>query len=209
MYWLETPSNLRTLFAQPNFRPSQLTITIRYSDWWNWEDDAPLSMQDAWLRRFSGPPGLRELRVEYETRVPKKGEMMRFVERNRGWKLPVRGMGREWEGYLSAEHTKLTEWTWKGTSKLGGQEWGHLAKSEEVEYVVVEDRWVFVEGVVTPGELGREATDWESGEGEEDGWEDEYYDESERDEDVTDEDMGSDYEDGDSAGDAREQEDGA
>ncbi|KAH4064728.1 hypothetical protein HBI56_058930 [Parastagonospora nodorum] len=161
MYWLEGGSNLLSLFRNPQFRPTQLTITIRYSDWWWWEDDAPLTMEEGWLRTFNGTPGLRELRVEYETRVPKKAEMMRIVERNKKWKLPVRRAGGElndWEGYLSAETTKLKEWTWKGTSKLGGREWGHLAKSDTVEYVVVTDTWIFVEQSVTPEDLGREAT---------------------------------------------------
>lgn len=118
-------------------------------------------MKEGWLRTFNGTPGLRELRVEYETRVPKKDEMMRIVERNKKWKLPVRRAGDElndWEGYLSAENTKLKEWSWKGTSKLGGREWGHLAKSDTVEYVVVTDTWVFVDQSVTPEDLGREAT---------------------------------------------------
>jgi len=161
MYWLEGGSNLLTLFRNPQFRPTQLTITIRYSDWWWWESDEPLTMKEGWLRNFNGTSGLRELRVEYETRVPKKDEMMRIVERNKKWKLPVRRAGgdlNDWEGYLSAENTKLKEWTWKGTSRLGGREWEHLAKSDTVEYVVVTDTWVFVEQSTSPEDMGREAT---------------------------------------------------
>jgi hypothetical protein len=219
MYWLEGGSNLLSLFRIPQFRPTQLTITIRYSDWWNWEGDAPLTMQETWLRTFNGTPGLRVLNVEYETRVPKKSEMMRFVERNKKWKLPVRRAGgglNDWEGYLSAEHTRLKEWNWKGTSQLGGQEWAHLAKSDEIEYVVVTDTWAFVEQAVTPEDLGREATseqyqelaegehnDWDNGYG---GWDDYNEDDEDgHDEDMTEEEdeeeRASEYEDGDSEGD--------
>jgi hypothetical protein len=87
--------------------------------------------------------------------------MMRIVERNKKWKLPVRREGggqQHWEGYLSAENTKLEEWKWHGTSKLDGQEWSHLAKSDTVEYVVITDTWKFVEEQLTPEELGRDTT---------------------------------------------------
>jgi hypothetical protein len=115
-------------------------------------------MDDRWLRSFNGSPGLRELRVEYETRTPKKDEMMRIVERNRKWNLPVRradGGPRDWEGYLTNANTNSSEWRWKGTSKLGGEQWSHLRHSDEIEYVVVTDVWKFVEGELSEEELSR------------------------------------------------------
>lgn len=149
MFWLEDGANLRALLAQPHFRPAQLTITIRYSDWWHWEQDQPLRMDERWLREFRGNPGLRTLRVEYETLTRKRDEMMRIVERNKEWKLPVRRDGHavnQYEGYLVAKGTELKEWKWHGTSKLGGQTWSHHAEGDTVEYVVVMDTWKFVEG---------------------------------------------------------------
>ncbi|KAF9735973.1 hypothetical protein PMIN06_002517 [Paraphaeosphaeria minitans] len=159
MYWLEDGSNLRRIFSQPQFRPSELTITIRYSDWWWWEEDAPMTMKETWLRIFIGSPGLRKLRVEYETLSWKKEEMMRIVERNKKWKLPVRSDVdlNGFQGYLIAEKTPLLEWTWKGTSKLDGQTWRHHSKGEKedgtVEYIVVTDTWDFVQGSLDTEEL--------------------------------------------------------
>lgn len=142
MYWLESGHNLLTCLSHPNFHASTLTITIRYSDWWNWEDNAPLTMNIAWLRRFRGNPELREMRVEYETLSWKREEMMRIVERNKGVEVGVGGG----EGYLSARGTGLEEWRWRGTSRVGGRTWGHHGGGETVEYVVVRDRWRWVEG---------------------------------------------------------------
>lgn len=152
MYWLEPGLGLyKILSLQPRFRPSRLTITIRYSDWWFWEDDEPLRMRELWLRDFSGPPGLRELRVEYETLASKRDEMMAIVRRNKVWRLDVRGSEDEGiaEGHLCAKDTELREWRWTGTSKLGGKTWEHHGKGDTVEYVVVEDRWTFREGKVS------------------------------------------------------------
>lgn len=104
-------------------------------------------MEEDWLRNFRGNPGLRTLRVEYETIPRKKDEMMRIVERNKKWKLPVRREGHavdSFEGYLVAEGIDLREWRWHGTNKLGGQTWSHHAGVVTIEYLVVTDTWHFV-----------------------------------------------------------------
>ncbi|KZL73946.1 hypothetical protein CT0861_12943 [Colletotrichum tofieldiae] len=162
MYWLEGGDNLLWLFSQPQFRPETLTVTVRYSDWWFWETDEPLRMAEDWLRGFRGPTGLRELRVEYETLAAKRDEMMSIVERNKRWKLAVgkrREGGNDEEeeegGYLSAEGTKLVEWRWRGTSRLGGREWAHHGEGDTVEYVVVTDTWRFVEGAMSEEDRAR------------------------------------------------------
>ena len=158
MYWLERGDNLRMLMAEPKFRPVQLTITIRYSDWWFWEGNAPLRMDDRWLRNFLGNPGLRQLRVEYETLNWKKEEMMRIIERNKKLKLPVQSKDGStgYKGYLIAEGVALAEWTWKGTSKLGGCTWDHHGTADQVEYVVVIDTWKFVESKKQPSRKSKE-----------------------------------------------------
>jgi hypothetical protein len=118
-----------------------------------------MTMNETWLRTFKGSAGLRRLRVEYETLSWKKAEMIRIVERNKKWKLPVRCEGDDstgFEGYLTAEKTELQEWTWRGTSKLGGRTWSHLGKGEKdetIEYVVVTDTWKFVKGELSEEEL--------------------------------------------------------
>lgn len=149
MYCLENGQLLNRLFRQPKFQPHTVTITIRYSDWWFWEYDHPLRMSELWLATFNGSKGLRELRVEYEQLSRKKEEMMKIVLRNKEWKLDVGALdasGVDMEGYLSADNTNLETWTWKGTSKLDGQEWAHHGDGDTIEYVVVTDTWIFIAG---------------------------------------------------------------
>ncbi|KAF2094269.1 hypothetical protein NA57DRAFT_18581, partial [Rhizodiscina lignyota] len=136
MYWIEDGSNLAKIFRLRNFRPKRLTITFRYSDWWYWESNEDLRMSEEWLARFDGPPGLKELCVEYETLAWKKSQLDAIVARNKDWKLAVQD-----GNHLSAADTKLEEWKWNGPSKLAGQTWGHHGDSDTVEYVVVVDRW--------------------------------------------------------------------
>lgn len=150
MYWLEHGRDLQQIFANPKFRPSRLIITIRYSDWWWWESNAPLRMKEDWLANFRGPAGLQELRVEYETLTWKKAELLAIVERNKKWMLNV-GDG----GHLSAEDTQLEEWSWTGPSKLGGRSWRHHGEGDSMEYIVVTDSWKYVEGPIPEDKVQR------------------------------------------------------
>jgi hypothetical protein len=161
MYWLEGGGGLKKIFRSPRFRPTVLTITIRYSDWWFWEGNEPLRMQERWLSRFHGSPGLKQLKVEYETLSWKKEEMMRIILRNKSWKLPILreqedGLdSTDSDGYLSAEDTVLHEWKWEGPSKLDGQTWQHHGPGETIEYVVVTDTWNFVEGPMSEMDMAK------------------------------------------------------
>lgn len=96
-------------------------------------------MDDDWLKVFSGPTSLRELIIEYETIERKRDEMMQIIQSNKKWKLHMQN-----GGHLSAENTKLRQWTWTGTSNVGGQRWSHHGDGDTINYVVVEDRWLFV-----------------------------------------------------------------
>jgi hypothetical protein len=162
MYWLEGGEGLKRIFRSPQFRPTVLTITIRYSDWWFWEEDEPLRMGERWLSGFKGSPGLKQLKVEYETLSWKKEEMMEIILRNKSWKLPILGEQEvdgsepaEFDGYLSAEDTVLHEWKWKGPSKLDGQTWQHHGPGETIEYLVVTDTWNFVEGPLSEMDMAK------------------------------------------------------
>lgn len=201
MFWLEGGDDLMSLMRLKKFRPNTLTITIRYSDWWYWEDNHALRMDTAWLEWFMGSVGLKGLKVEYETISRKRDEMMAIIERNKKFKLAVRGD----RGHLSAENTKLTEWKWSGPSKLGGRTWYHHGQGDTIEYVVITDTWKYVadSGRRPPGILDyesdceedevyvdggayswetNEGENWSGDEGDEDEWEDDS-DEEERDED--------------------------
>jgi hypothetical protein len=158
MFWLENGKQLFYIFSIPQFRPTQLTITIRYTDWWFWEVHDTLRMEEGWLRYFKGNPGLRVLTVEYETLSLRKAEMMPIIRRNKQWKLPVRRESgsfeaNELEGYLSAEGTELKEWKWKGPNRLGGTRWHHHGPGNEIEYIVVTDTWRFVGGELSEKEM--------------------------------------------------------
>jgi hypothetical protein len=106
-------------------------------------------MSEDWLRKFNGTPGLKELVVEYETITMKKAQLDAIVARNKHWRLRV-----QHDGHLSAENTALQEWRWHGPSRLGGRQWEHHGEASTIEYVVVTDRWVYVDGPIPEGDQG-------------------------------------------------------
>lgn len=113
-------------------------------------------MSEAWLKYFSGPPGLRELVVEYETIGRKRAQLDAIVERNKKWKLRL----QDRSGHLSAENTQVKEWKWMGRSDLDGQHWVHHGDQPTMEYVVLVDRWVFVEEEMDNKAKDKSITDW-------------------------------------------------
>lgn len=36
-----------------------LHITLRHTDWWHWENEAPLKLKDGWIRGLLNSPDLR------------------------------------------------------------------------------------------------------------------------------------------------------
>jgi hypothetical protein len=63
MYWLEGITN----FFPKEIRPRHLKITIRHSDWWNWEDNVALKMKSVvCLKPLRQLVSLEEFEMEME-----------------------------------------------------------------------------------------------------------------------------------------------
>ncbi|KAF2457492.1 hypothetical protein BDY21DRAFT_274175, partial [Lineolata rhizophorae] len=79
LWWLEQGKLSADYLNQPRFQPRRITITIRHSDWWYWEKDHALKIEDAWVDRFRGPATLRLLTMEFETIERKAGQLDNIV----------------------------------------------------------------------------------------------------------------------------------
>lgn len=95
-------------------RLQDIKITIRHSDWWNWEMWAPLAMDpgcrgqpsstsftsagvpfglNTWGRMFTNFPTLEKFVLELETREGKKEELDNIVARAANWRFPLASEG--------------------------------------------------------------------------------------------------------------------
>jgi hypothetical protein len=77
-------------WLQYSARPMHFTITIRYTDWWNWEENRPLELQNlSRSRHFKIPNTVKTFTIEFETRFGKKSELDRIINEGVGKVPPV------------------------------------------------------------------------------------------------------------------------
>ncbi|KAI0146103.1 hypothetical protein GGR57DRAFT_292375 [Xylariaceae sp. FL1272] len=135
-FWLEDHL-LRPILRYSSLE--HLRITLRRTDWWNWESNAALRInpfrgnsqnianvslmhqamsnptgnpdfnQDAWGKAFSKFPQLKSLCIDFETTQDNRSEMDSIVDWAVTWKLPLSN-GR----HLSAEGRPIEKLSWRG-----------------------------------------------------------------------------------------------
>lgn len=76
MYRIEQ-GGLAQLLHTSRLHPRRLTLTIRHTDWWFWEDDEPLRFEADWINRVQTgmSPSLQEFRLELESLERKKDQI--------------------------------------------------------------------------------------------------------------------------------------
>ncbi|KAJ5494347.1 hypothetical protein N7463_010434 [Penicillium fimorum] len=116
--------------------PKKMTITLRHTDWWFWENNDPLgidpfrpgrtraaqmgeavSPEDAarsWGNRFSSIPCLEELVIEFETIMRKKDQLDAIIQQALEWKFPMQADNGL---YLVADHKSKSVYTWAGAKE--------------------------------------------------------------------------------------------
>ncbi|KAJ5827285.1 hypothetical protein N7447_004048 [Penicillium robsamsonii] len=125
-----------SLRGECRIAPKKLTITLRHTDWWFWENNDPLgidpfrpgrtratqmgeavSPEDAarsWGNRFSSIPCLEELVIEFETIMRKRDQLDAIIQQALEWKFPMQtdnGL------YLAADHKSKSAYTWAGAKE--------------------------------------------------------------------------------------------
>jgi len=119
--------------------PRRLTISVRHSDWWEWENDAPLRMDEhvyvcLWRKGFEAFPLLEEFVVELETLERRKAEMDVIAEGVRKWRIDL-GNGQ----VLITDGIPLKTCTWNGSALYNGSPAPEGATS--LPYYVVTVTW--------------------------------------------------------------------
>ncbi|KAF8186941.1 hypothetical protein K438DRAFT_1595868, partial [Mycena galopus ATCC 62051] len=101
----------------------KLTIVVRHTDWWHWEDHEPLRIsppQLGWATWVESMPQLEELEFEFKTIEPKREQLEERVWVALGWRFPL-GDGTT----LVHNGAAPVISTWAGTSRLApGHGWG-------------------------------------------------------------------------------------
>ncbi|KAH6907920.1 hypothetical protein BKA70DRAFT_347807 [Coprinopsis sp. MPI-PUGE-AT-0042] len=140
MYALLRDAFIRTFIQAKGLRPRIVKITIRYTDWWYWEDNDPLHLSSLVPGRdaYYFPESVDTLIVELESAEHKKSEleaMVKGILQEKGiWKWK-----RLDEGYLELdEGTGVSEWEWMGTTQFDDQPVrpSHHPEGDAMKYIV-------------------------------------------------------------------------
>lgn len=141
--WGELTGAVRMASFQKS--PRRITITLRYTDWWNWEVNSPLRIADLWAENFEAPNSVEEIILELETRNGKKPELDALVSRQVS----------KWVFHTENEkdlvlHGQPKEEFWVGSAKPGGATYQHHSEyanqsgpmgQDEMLYYNVKLRW--------------------------------------------------------------------
>ncbi|KAF2867878.1 hypothetical protein BDV95DRAFT_610317 [Massariosphaeria phaeospora] len=143
MYMLEERTLCSNIFtARSQLKPSTVTITLRYTDWWWWEDNAHLSTKRfVDMNSLRWPDSVKTVIMEMETIEVKRKELdevIKTVCENPDTWLWRRKDGTE----LRVVQGQVGEWTWQGPTTFGGKRtFKHHGTGDSMGYLVKVLTW--------------------------------------------------------------------
>ncbi|KAE8140173.1 hypothetical protein BDV38DRAFT_27357 [Aspergillus pseudotamarii] len=138
MWVLEPGDRFQQTLDMPHFYPKQITLTIRYTDFWFWEDDEPLRIDSTWVNKIRFPESVSRFCIEFESIERRKNEVD-YIAREAAEKWYFRRK----DGFLLTPHESETPvFKWTGSSCLGGERWiRDEVRPGELDYYVKTVTW--------------------------------------------------------------------
>lgn len=119
LYLLEPGGNLSRILSIKHFMPRSITITLRHTDIWSWESDAPIHIGTSWVARCRFPPSVIDIQIQVESLERKKAQVDHVTDRIR----------KEWhfirtdDVHLVASRKEIPPLRWTGSSTWNNQRW--------------------------------------------------------------------------------------
>ena len=140
-YFLKTPQE------SGDFQPRLLHVTIRHTDWWDWEYEAPLRLQDRFVQALLDTEDLRStqyLKLELETLDYKMKQLLPIVERlkrleSKEFDTHVISGQPARTKFIMTDRPKTHEWV--GPVNIDGEDFEPYADKKQLNYVVVTLTW--------------------------------------------------------------------
>ena len=135
-------------YLKLGLKPKVFHVTIRQSDWWNWEIDQPLSFDERWVQSILDAPqlgGSETFKLELETLASKKDQLDPIVERlkrlegNPTTVDPTDDANIQQNRFVFNAPPKAWEWT--RSPRLDGRDWPVFKDLKELKLHVVSLLW--------------------------------------------------------------------
>jgi hypothetical protein len=135
-------------YIKLGLRPKIFHVTIRQSDWWDWEYDQSLSLDEHWVQSILDAPqleGTQTVKLELETLASKQDQLEAIVERLQ--KLegdltpadPADDSNQQQNRFAFASPPEI--WQWTRSPKLEGRDWPVFKHLKELKLHVVTLSW--------------------------------------------------------------------
>jgi hypothetical protein len=141
-YFLPSASN-----GSDDFQPARFHVTIRHTDWWYWEDEAPLRFEYSWFQAMLDSPDLRRtetLKLELETLDYKVSQLNPIVDhilslRSQELATHVVNDKPTTTRFVLTGEPEVSSWT--GPTDLDSKEFAPYKDKKELKYHVVTLTW--------------------------------------------------------------------
>jgi hypothetical protein len=140
LFMLESSRDFMGLFnpGLRHFHPKSVTVTLRYTDTWHWEENQALHISGRWCRWMVLPESVTSFKMDLESIVRRKDEVDYIAnEAARQWHFK-----RTDNVHLLAEPSDISISRWTGSSILGGRRWVRdEVRPGQLDYYVATVTW--------------------------------------------------------------------
>ncbi|KAL4791311.1 hypothetical protein BDV19DRAFT_370613 [Aspergillus venezuelensis] len=138
LYMLEPGNRLQSILSIPFLRPSEIRVTIRYTDFWFWEGNERLRVGGRWVDKCVFPENVKRVVVDFEMIERRKEE----VDIIAGQALEKWVFRRKDDRVFTAKKEDLTVSRWTGSSMFGGVRWVRdEVRPGQLDYYVLTATW--------------------------------------------------------------------
>ncbi|KAF5968826.1 hypothetical protein FBULB1_10542 [Fusarium bulbicola] len=137
MYRLED-NGLQDILRMPHLAPRTITLTIRHTDWWYWEEDEPLHFEGNWIEGVSQAltPSTTQFCIELESLERKKDQVDKIAKQMVDAWFFKRPDGVVLYADTSDANRKVSRWS--GSSTWHGQRWTRdETEPNKLDYYIV------------------------------------------------------------------------
>lgn len=138
LFLLENSRDFMGLFAMRHFHPKTVTITLRYTDTWEWERNRALHISGKWCKWMVLPASVTSFHLDIESIERRKDEVDYIAnEAAKTWHFQ-----RADDATLLARPSEVSTSRWTGSSILGARRWVRdEVRPGQLDYYIATVTW--------------------------------------------------------------------
>jgi len=130
---LENSGKFGAVCDMPFFKPRRMTVTIRHTDFANWEGKADLTIDGTWIQQATLPESVNEVYIEFENTVERQDQVDFLADQA----ALLWYFKRKDDAVLVADAKEKIVMRWTRGSTWAGKRWRrHESRPNEIDYYV-------------------------------------------------------------------------